>query len=107
MNWEDKTELIRLSNVCYNSHSTISDHRKFFKFILRHIAEFNEHDWHFFYDVIINCIDLDPEETQKHLNQWKEVWTYVQKLDTDKCHLATAWRIVQLKDICIVILRLN
>lgn len=70
MTWEEKVEMIQLSNQADNKKSR----RKFLEYVIKHIEKFDEQA----YDMFITGLSLIPEEIIEDIEYHKKIIPYIE-----------------------------
>ena len=94
MKWEEKAEMIRLSNETHSQNG--GDRTPFLEYAAKHMPSFDNQAW----DMFFNCIVIDPDELQKQAEWWKAFWPHIVKLDANNFQFRTGYRIILTKEIC-------
>ena len=86
MTWEEKVEMIQLSNQANDRESR----KKFLEYVLKHIEKFDKQA----YDMFINGLSLLPDEMKEDTEYHKQIFPYIKKeLENGNQGLRTSLRL--------------
>lgn len=92
MDWELKTEMIKLGNV--------RDQNKedFQNFVLEHASEFDGQAW----DMFSNLVDIIPNEMKEDIDFWKELYPHLKDVDPNNENFGfrSGMRIAMIQTVC-------
>ena len=92
MEWNDKTQMIRLSNVQHDS----ATRKEFHDFCLAQFPNFDTQAW----DMFFTCIHIIPSQFKEHIIFWKDAWEYIKKIDCNDYGFRTGMRIALIQTWC-------
>ena len=75
MEWEDKCEMIRLSNEIEGDAAGARD--KFNAHVLAHVKSFDNQAW----DMFVTCVNIVDETMRADIEFWKEMYPHVKNMD--------------------------
>jgi hypothetical protein len=92
MDWDKKVEMVQLGNKARNS----DDKTEFNKFVLDNIHDFDVQA----FDMFLNLIELIPTEMTKNIEFYKEIYSVLWSIDTNRMSFRADMRRHLLLTIC-------
>jgi len=95
MEWEEKTELIRLGNKNYRSDD---DRKEFQDYCLKHVDNFDLQAW----DMFSNIVEISENDMKKDVDFWTKIFSKLKEIDcnNEKLSFRSGMRIAMIQTMC-------
>jgi len=94
MDWDSKTELVKLGNKNY----TPEGKKEFQDYVLENVSKFDGQAW----DMFSNLTEIIVEDMKKDIDYWKQIYQHLKEIDCndEKFGFRSGMRIAMIQTVC-------